>query len=221
MDHDRHAVMFQCRECERFLSLQSLQFAMYDIAYGFAHTYFPLPSTERMRIEVARRGAAAVLVGSTFHTTVRCSLTPPPTPRRSTAHCTAEANGQHIQWKSRPGCCTSSLAWLGRCCLGLHSDFEFLTSRSSFSTPPALLFSFGVLHIHFTDVQCRGSYQPLPSARAKKGAHWPFIMGGLHIHQYSRVHKSWNSFFSKILEKPSIVQKKMIPHINGLLFSQR
>ena len=24
---------------------------------------------------------------------------------------------------------------------------------------------------------------------------------------YSRVHKSWNSFFSKILEKPSIVQK--------------
>ena len=84
---------------------------MYDIAYGFAHTYFPLPSTERMRIEVARRVAAAVLVGSTFHTTVRCSLTP--RRRRSTAHCTAEANGQHIQWKSRPGCCTSSLAWLG------------------------------------------------------------------------------------------------------------
>ena len=38
---------------------------------------------------------------------------------------------------------------------------------------------------------------------------------------YSRVHKSWNSFFSKILEKPSIVQKKMLPHIKGLDFSQR
>ena len=38
---------------------------MYDIAYGFAHTYFPLPSTERMRIEVARRGAAAVVLAKT------------------------------------------------------------------------------------------------------------------------------------------------------------
>ena len=38
---------------------------------------------------------------------------------------------------------------------------------------------------------------------------------------YSRVHKSSVSFFSKILEKPSIVQKKMIPHINGLHFSMR
>ena len=38
---------------------------------------------------------------------------------------------------------------------------------------------------------------------------------------YSRVHKSSESFFSKILEKPSIVQKKMIPHIKGLHFSQR
>ena len=37
--------------------------------------------------------------------------------------------------------------------------------------------------------------------------------------KYSRVHKSSDSFFSKILEKPSIVQKKMIPHINGLGFS--
>ena len=36
---------------------------------------------------------------------------------------------------------------------------------------------------------------------------------------YSRVHKSPPPFFSKILEKPSIVQKKMIPHINGLGFS--
>ena len=38
---------------------------------------------------------------------------------------------------------------------------------------------------------------------------------------YSRVHKSSDSFFSKILEKLSIVQKKMIPHIKGLDFSQR
>ena len=38
---------------------------------------------------------------------------------------------------------------------------------------------------------------------------------------YSRVHKSSDSFFSKILEKPSIVQKKMILHIKGLDFSQR
>ena len=38
---------------------------------------------------------------------------------------------------------------------------------------------------------------------------------------YSRVHKSSDSFFSKILEKLSIVQKKMIPHIKGLNFSQR
>jgi hypothetical protein len=36
---------------------------------------------------------------------------------------------------------------------------------------------------------------------------------------YSRVHKSPPPFFSKILEKPSIVQKKMIPRINGLGFS--
>ena len=33
---------------------------------------------------------------------------------------------------------------------------------------------------------------------------------------YSRVHKRWQSFFSKILEKPSIVQKKMLPHIKGI-----
>ena len=38
---------------------------------------------------------------------------------------------------------------------------------------------------------------------------------------YSRVHKRWQSFFSKILEKPSIVQKKMLPRIKGLDFSQR
>ena len=34
------------------------------------------------------------------------------------------------------------------------------------------------------------------------------------------MHKSSDSFFSKILEKPSIVQKKMIPHIKGLDLSQ-
>ena len=39
------------------------------------------------------------------------------------------------------------------------------------------------------------------------------------LFSYSRVHKSSDSFFSKILEKPSIVQKKMIPHITGLVFS--
>ena len=37
---------------------------------------------------------------------------------------------------------------------------------------------------------------------------------------YSGVHKRWHSFFSKILEKPSIVQKKMLPHTKGLDFSQ-
>ena len=45
--------------------------------------------------------------------------------------------------------------------------------------------------------------------------------GGTSFLMYSRVHKSSDSFFSKILEKPSIVQKKMIPHIKGLDFSQR
>ena len=38
---------------------------------------------------------------------------------------------------------------------------------------------------------------------------------------YSRVQKNWNEVFFKILKKPSIVQKKMIPHIKGLDFSQR
>ena len=36
---------------------------------------------------------------------------------------------------------------------------------------------------------------------------------------YNRVQKNWNEVFFKILEEPSIVQKKMIPHINGLGFS--
>ena len=35
---------------------------------------------------------------------------------------------------------------------------------------------------------------------------------------YSRVHKSSDSFFSKILEKLSIVQKKMIPQVDLFLF---
>ena len=48
---------------------------------------------------------------------------------------------------------------------------------------------------------------------------WPVIER--RNSNYSRVHKSSDSFFSKILEKPSIVQKKMIPHIKGLDFSQR
>ena len=39
------------------------------------------------------------------------------------------------------------------------------------------------------------------------------------LFRYSRVHKSPPPFFSKILEKPSIVQTKMIPNINGLGFS--
>ena len=39
--------------------------------------------------------------------------------------------------------------------------------------------------------------------------------------KYSRVQKNWNEVFFKILEEPSIVQKKMIPHIKGLDFSQR
>ena len=39
--------------------------------------------------------------------------------------------------------------------------------------------------------------------------------------KYSRVQKNWNEVFFKIMEEPSIVQKKMIPHIKGLDFSQR
>ena len=38
---------------------------------------------------------------------------------------------------------------------------------------------------------------------------------------YSRVHISSDEVFSKILKKPSIVQKKMIPHMKGLDFSER
>ena len=32
---------------------------------------------------------------------------------------------------------------------------------------------------------------------------------------YSPVHISWNEVFSKILKKPSIVQKRMIPHMKA------
>ena len=35
--------------------------------------------------------------------------------------------------------------------------------------------------------------------------------------KYSRVHISVDEVFSKILKKPFIVQKKIIPHMNGLL----
>ena len=41
----------------------------------------------------------------------------------------------------------------------------------------------------------------------------------IRLRCYSGVHKSPPPFFSKILEKPSIVQKKMIHHINWLGFS--
>ena len=38
---------------------------------------------------------------------------------------------------------------------------------------------------------------------------------GLGVDLCSRVHISLDSLFSKILKKPSIVQKKMMPHMNG------
>ena len=41
----------------------------------------------------------------------------------------------------------------------------------------------------------------------------PSTSGTFHI-LYSRVHISSDEVFSKILKKPSIVQKKMIPHMN-------
>ena len=56
----------------------------------------------------------------------------------------------------------------------------------------------------------------LPGKFGKKNKRSP-----IYTLYYSRVHKRWQSFFSKILEKPSIVQKKMLPHIKGLDFSQR
>ena len=49
---------------------------------------------------------------------------------------------------------------------------------------------------------------------------WKIHMNDLKK-RYSRVHISSDSLFSKILKKQSIVQKKMIPHIKGLDFSQR
>jgi hypothetical protein len=36
-----------------------------------------------------------------------------------------------------------------------------------------------------------------------------------HVLAYSHVHISSDEVFSKILKKPSIVQKKMIPHMKG------
>ena len=46
-----------------------------------------------------------------------------------------------------------------------------------------------------------------------------FYTSLLNKHIYSRVHISSDEVFSKILKKPSILQKWMIPHINGLLVS--
>ena len=55
-----------------------------------------------------------------------------------------------------------------------------------------------------------------------KYAYFVVIFAKSHVNLlYSRVQKSWNEVFFKILKKPSIVQKKMIPHIKGLDFSQR
>ena len=42
--------------------------------------------------------------------------------------------------------------------------------------------------------------------------------GGKILSTYSRVHISWNKAFFKILKKPSIVQEKMVPHMNLLGF---
>ena len=44
-------------------------------------------------------------------------------------------------------------------------------------------------------------------------------VGGRFHTTYSRVHISLDSLFSKILKKPSIVQKKMIPHMKAKVFS--
>ena len=74
----------------------------------------------------------------------------------------------------------------------------------------------------------QGNLHPLyiPSDKWRYGDATPWHEVGLNVViecfgelAYSRVHKSLPPFFSKILEKPSIVQKKMIPHINGLGFS--
>ena len=46
-----------------------------------------------------------------------------------------------------------------------------------------------------------------------------FLSGYIkNFHSYSRVHISSDSLFSKILKKSFMVHKKMIPHMNGLLF---
>ena len=52
--------------------------------------------------------------------------------------------------------------------------------------------------------------------------HSHFFLQFLQVYAtYSRVHISSDSLFSKILKRPFIVQKKMMPHIKGLDFSQR
>ena len=69
------------------------------------------------------------------------------------------------------------------CCLGLHSDFEFLTSRSSFSTPPALhCYSALVYYIYTLQMySVEGAISPchLPGQKRSSLA---IHNGGLHIH---------------------------------------
>ena len=104
---------------------------MYDIAYGFAHTYFPLPSTERMRIEVARRGGGV----SWKHFSHCCAVQFDAAAAAVPQHTALLRRMANIYNGNLVRAATPAVLL---CCLGLHSDFEFLTSRSSFSTPPAL-----------------------------------------------------------------------------------
>ena len=43
------------------------------------------------------------------------------------------------------------------------------------------------------------------------------LLDSILRHVYSRVHISSDSLFSKILKKQSILQRYVIPHVNGLL----
>ena len=54
-------------------------------------------------------------------------------------------------------------------------------------------------------------------SQIRNGADWISRVGLLVVvkMKYSSVHISSDSLFSKILKKPSIVQKKMMPHMNG------
>ena len=84
-------------------------------------------------------------------------------------------------------------------------------------------FSFSMFLLYFFGVGPKLHVQSTINSRKKvlTKAIWAGKKMGRFLADYSRVHKSSDSFFSKILEKPSIVQKKMIPHIKGLDFSQR